>query len=134
MQLNNLTCPMKMAKELVLIAFLLLGGFGCAAIFSSGPEPVELASDPEGAEIYLNGEKMGSTPITLQLHAEKQHIVTFRRPGYEDATISLTTHVQPGWVVLDILAGVIGVAIDAATGEWKTFDSGRHFVTLRSKE
>jgi hypothetical protein len=118
----------------VLLLLIVNLGIGCAAIFSSGPEPVELVSDPEGAEILLNGEKMGTTPLTLQLHAEKQHIVTFRRRGYEDATISLTTHVRPGWVVLDILAGVVGVAIDAATGEWKTFDSGRHFIELKSQE
>lgn len=134
MQLNKWSYIVKRGMSLVVLGLILFFGTGCAAIFNSGPEPVELASDPEGTEIFLNGEKMGSTPITLQLHAEKQHVITFRRPGYEDSTISLTTHVQPGWVVLDILAGVVGVAIDAATGEWKAFDSGRHFVTLGRKE
>lgn len=113
-----------------LLAAAVVGGSACAAIFSSGPDPVAFDSDPSGAELLVNGERMGTTPVTLQLHPDKQHTVTFRRPGYEDAVVSLTTHVQAGWVVLDILAGVIGVAIDAGTGEWKAFDSGRQFVTL----
>ncbi len=106
-------------------------GVGCSAIFSSGPDPVAFTSEPEGAEVFVNGAKMGTTPLTLQLHADKLHTVTYRRQGYKDATVSLTTHVQAGWVVLDIVAGVVGVVIDAATGEWKAFDSGQHFVELQ---
>lgn len=120
-------------QRLIPVAAGLVFGAACAAIFSSGPDPVAFDSDPPGAEVLVNGERMGSTPVTLQLHADKQHIVTFRRQGYEDAVVSLTTHVQAGWVVLDILAGVIGVAIDAGTGEWKAFDSGQHFVTLQQR-
>ena len=112
----------------------ILASTACAAIFSSGPDPVEFGSDPEGAEVIVNGQQMGITPVTLRLHPDKDHTVIFRRAGYEDAIVSLTTHVQGGWVVLDILAGIIGVAIDAGTGEWKAFDSGEHFVTLQRRQ
>ena len=113
----------------VLAIALALGG--CATIFSAGPDPVSFRSDPAGADVIVNGEKLGETPITLQLEPSKTYTVTFHRDGYADVTTTLTTHVQAGWVVLDLLTGLIGVAIDAATGEWKAFDSGQHYVELR---
>jgi hypothetical protein len=94
------------------LVVVLVGSAGCASIFSSGPDPVSFGSDPEGAEVLVNGERRGATPVTLQLHPDKQYIVTLRRQGYEDATFSLSTHVQGGWVVLDILAGILGVAVE----------------------
>lgn len=114
----------------VLTASLTLVAAGCAAIFSSGPDPVDFRSDPAGADVIVNGQKLGETPVTLQLEPSKSYTVTFHRDGYQDVTTSLTTHVQAGWVVLDIMTGLIGVAVDAATGEWKAFDSGQHYVEL----
>ena len=117
-------------RGLLLTGCVAIAVGGCAAIFSPGPDPVAFRSEPEGADVLVNGEKLGVTPVTLELKPSKVYIVTFRKDGYEDATVTLTTHVQAGWVVLDILTGVIGVAVDAGTGEWKAFDSGQHFVEM----
>ena len=118
-----------MKRVLTVLAISAIGA-GCATIFSSGPDPVAFRSDPASAEALVNGQRLGTTPVTLELKPNKIYIVTLRKAGYEDATFTLTTHVQAGWVVLDIFAGLIGVAIDAATGNWKAFDSGQHFVEL----
>lgn len=107
---------------------------GCATIFSPGPDPVEFGSDPQGAEVIVNGQSMGYTPVTLQLRPEKTYTVTFKKDGYEPTTVTLTTHVQAGWVVLDVFAGVLGVAIDAATGKWQAFDSRQQFVVLEAED
>jgi hypothetical protein len=126
-----------MTRKMVSIVVLGLAAAaltGCATIFSPGPDPVEFGSDPQGAEIIVNGQRMGYTPVTLQLRPEKTYMVTFRKDGYEPTTVTLTTHVQAGWVVLDIFAGVLGVAIDAATGKWKAFDSRQQFVVLEAED
>jgi hypothetical protein len=107
---------------------------GCATIFSPGPDPVDFGSEPQGAEVIVNGKNMGMTPVTLQLRPEKSYMITFRKDGYEDATITLATHVQAGWVVLDVLVGVLGVAVDAATGKWQTFDEAQQFVILKEAD
>jgi len=107
---------------------------GCATILSPGPDVVEFGSEPSGAEVIVNGQGMGHTPVTLHLRPEKAYTVTFRKAGYEPATVTLTTHVQAGWVVLDIFAGVVGVAIDSATGKWRAFDSRQHFVVLEAED
>lgn len=114
----------------VLVATALIG---CATIFSPGPDPVDFGSRPEAARVIVNGQDMGMTPVTLRLRPEKPYTVTFRKEGYEDSTVTLTSHVQAGWVVLDIFAGILGVAIDAATGKWKAFDEGQYFVELRAE-
>jgi hypothetical protein len=126
-----------MKRKLVVIVVLALAAAaltGCGTIFSPGPDPVDFGSEPEGAEVIVNGQSMGYTPVTLQLRPEKTYTVTFRKDGYEPSTVTLTTHVQAGWVVLDIFAGVVGVAIDAATGKWKAFDSRQQFVVLEADD
>jgi hypothetical protein len=103
----------------VLVIAMMSVGVGCAAILSSGPDPMGFVSDPDGAEVLVNGQLMGRTPLQLQLHPDKRYTVTFRKDGYRDAVVTLQTHVQAGWVIADIfLTGLIGVVIDAATGEW----------------
>lgn len=117
-----------------LVLLPLAGFLSCATIFSAGPDPMDFNSDPEAAEVIVNGQRLGTTPVTLRLNPKKTYTVTFRKPGYKDVTANLGTHVQAGWVVLDIFAGVIGVAIDAATGNWKAFDEGQMFVELKKEE
>lgn len=119
-----------MIRILVVLSAMALCLAGCATIFSGGPDPVQFGSSPEGAEVIVNGKKMGVTPVTLKLEPSKTYVVTFRKEGFEDASATLNTHVSAGWVVLDIFAGVIGVAIDAATGDWKSFDEGQQYVEL----
>ncbi len=114
------------------LAFAAVTLMGCATIFSPGPDPVDFGSAPEGATVIVNGQSMGTTPVTLKLRPEKEYTITFRMQGYEDATVTLQSHVQAGWVVLDVFAGVVGVAIDAATGKWKAFDEGQYYVELEA--
>jgi hypothetical protein len=121
-----------MIRVVTLVAILVGVLGGCATIFSGGPDPVELGSKPEGATVIVNGQNMGMTPVTLKLEPSKTYIITFKKEGFEDASVTLNSHVQPGWVVLDILAGILGVAIDAATGDWKAFDQGQHFIELKA--
>lgn len=118
----------------VVVTFGLLSLAGCASIFSSGPTALSFGSDPDGAQVVVNGERMGTTPVTLELHANHQHTVTFHKEGCEATTVILQTHTQAGWVVLDIFAGIIGVAVDAATGEWREFNDKTPYATLRCQQ
>lgn len=110
---------------------LLTGMTGCATVFHGGAKPMSFQSEPGGAEVLVNGVSMGRTPVTLRLKPNKDYAVTFRRQGYRDATVTLGRHVQAGWVVLDVVIGVVGVAVDAGTGKWKAFDDERTYVKLQ---
>jgi hypothetical protein len=53
---------------------------------------------------------------------ENTYIIEFRGEGYEPVTRKLTNHIGIGWVILDVVTGLVPVLIDALTGSWYEFD------------
>lgn len=104
------------------ILILFLGFTSCATLFAPNTRPLAVSSDPGGADVYVNGFKMGTTPIELQLTPDKAYNIEFRKEGYETVTRVVNTKVAGGWIVLDILGGLIPVVVDAATGDWNKLD------------
>ena len=96
---------------------------GCATLFKQKSRTVAFNSDPQGAEIYINGNKMGKTPLPMNLSNLKAVTVTFKKEGYDDKTYIINTKVGGGWVVLDCLGGFIPVIIDAVTENWYNLDT-----------
>ncbi len=99
---------------LVLLSILFMN---CAAILNNSGKKVGVNSTPTGAEVYVNGEMLGRTPVTLELDRKQHHEIVVKHDG-EERTYVLTKKLGAGWIVLDVLFGVVPVAIDAATGAW----------------
>jgi len=74
---------------------------------------------------------MGRTPINFNLITKKSYIIEFKFEG-QTKTITLNNHVGAGWIILDVLGGLIPVIIDAATGAWYSFDQKNVNVDFRS--
>ncbi len=113
-----------MKKLIVLSSFILVLGLltGCATLFAPKTHPLSVSSEPREAEVFVNGFKMGVTPVELNLKADKSYTIEFRKEGYQTITRVVNTKVGAGWVVLDVLAGLVPVVIDAATGAWYQLD------------
>lgn len=120
---------MRLARPLALFVPVCLLS-GCATLFSSGANQVSLQSDSQGADVYVNGSLRGKTPLQLTLDNTKPVTVTFKMAGRQDQTVEIGTKVRAGFVVLDVLGGLLPVIIDAASGEWKTLDTKTVNVTL----
>jgi hypothetical protein len=120
-------------RSLLAVGLISVMLISCATMFNSRTKPVAFRSKTKSVEILINGESKGTTPLTLQLEPSKSYMVTYKKRGYEPLTVALQTHVQAGWVVLDIFAGLIGIAVDAATGKWRAFNEQDHYVTLTKK-
>lgn len=105
-------------RWMVLIALVGLGAAGCGALFNNGPELVTFTSSPDGAEVLINGARRGTTPISIPLAKDEDYAITFRKDGYEDVVATINKKVGAGWVILDVLGGLVPVIIDAATGSW----------------
>jgi hypothetical protein len=105
----------------ILAAFVFMSS-SCALIFKGTSEEVRFGSDPQRAEVWVNGAKMGETPVSLKLESKKTYTIEFKMEGFKTVTKSITNHVGAGWIVLDILAGLVPVIIDAATGAWYNLD------------
>lgn len=101
---------------------------GCATLFNKDTRlnkdtrPIALVSTPAGAEVWMNGQRRGVTPITLELDNHNSHTVTFRKEGHREIVCQLTASVGTGWVILDVLGGLVPIIVDAATGAWKSLD------------
>ncbi len=71
------------------VLILLLSLTGCASwrtAFREGwPQEVTILSFPEGAEVYVNDEKAGATPLNLELGRKVPHKITLKMAGYQTA-------------------------------------------------
>jgi len=110
----------KTISFLCLISFLFMTG--CATLFQGNNQNVDFQASPVQADVYVNGNLMGKTPLQLKLATKKEYLVEFRAEGYQPRTYNINNKVGAGWIVLDVLGGLIPVIIDAATGAWYRFD------------
>lgn len=94
---------------------------GCATLFKGTSEEVAFGSNPVGVEIWIDGQMMGKTPTSFKLVTKRTYVIEFRH-GDQKRTVNLNNHVGAGWIILDVLAGLIPVIVDAATGAWYSFD------------
>ena len=111
-----------MKIKILAIALICIYSSSCALDFKGTKEEVVFGSDPQRAEVYVNGVRMGETPLTLKLVTKQTYAIEFRREGYKPKSVQINNKVGAGWVVLDIVLGLVPVVIDAATGAWYSLD------------
>lgn len=99
----------------VLVGVSLLAG--CATIIHGGSsQKISISSDPVGANVSIDGATFGVTPLVADLKRSNEHIVVLNMDGYQPAQLTLTKSVS-GWVWGNVLiGGLIGLAVDFATG------------------
>lgn len=123
----------KLRMKKIGVLFLIVTFFvysGCATIFSGSKDEISLSSEPTNAKVLVNGQNEGKTPITLTLKKGKEYSIEFVKEGFESKTLRLTYGLGVGWLVLDILSGLLGIIIDAATGNWNVFDLDAYKANL----
>lgn len=98
---------------------------GCAAAFRSGKVPVNVQTDPAGAEVRLNnGQPKGPTPTEVQVYRNGTANLSITKPGHEEHRGIVKKSLNPGWLTVDIVTCVFPVAlcipllVDAVTGAW----------------
>ena len=110
-------------SRLLLTLLLLAALSGCASLFNNKTPAVDIASNPTDASVYINGNYVGETPVTVDLSVRREHTITFRKEGYKDKSYQVHRSVGLGWIVLDLLGGLVGIIVDAAMGDWFMLDT-----------
>jgi hypothetical protein len=118
-----MTSLFRMFPSIVISLVTVLMMNGCATILHGSEEGVYFTSEPDKAKVYVNGEMKGTTPVQLMLVSKETYIIDFKKDGYKSQSMTLENGVGGGWVVFDILFGVVPLIFDAATGCWYTFDT-----------
>lgn len=99
---------------LLLLPFLLL--CGCATIIHGSKQKIGISSSPTGAKVSIDSTDFGVTPMFAKLSRRKEHIVRIEMKGYQIAEFTITKSTSP-WILGNILiGGLIGLAVDAASG------------------
>lgn len=67
-------------KRLFIISVLILSFIaGCATMAHSNKQFVHFTTAPGDAEVYINGERKGNTPLVIELSVETEHIIEIRK-------------------------------------------------------
>lgn len=104
--------------RIVSAILVLTYGSGCS-FFGPRMQTITISSEPLGAEISVNGETVGTSPLRTQVHRGEDLLIEARLPGYEAGF--RTTHRSLSTVgILDafgaflILVPLIGLLSPAA--------------------
>jgi uncharacterized protein YceK len=109
---------MKRMITIIVLTTFVITLSGCATIFDGRIDTVKTSSNPSGAEVYLNGVKIGTTPVNIDLKKKGEYTILIKKEGYKDQIFKVTNKVGVGWIVLDVLMGFVPVIVDAVTGSW----------------
>jgi hypothetical protein len=125
---------LRASSALCLLAIFSLTFNQCALIFSGTKGDVKLDATPMACEVWVDGALMGNTPCKVELKKSQEHTIEFRKVGYATRSYKIQNSVGAGWVVLDILGGLVPVIIDAATGAWYSFDQDNLNTVLEKQQ
>ena len=64
------------------LAAAMLFTSSCAMIFNKRDVEVTFKSIPDGADVYVDGEKVGNTPVTTRIRPSKDYGVLYIKDGY----------------------------------------------------
>ena len=107
---------------------------GCATLFKGTTQEVRFNSNPQKARVIVNSVDMGETPLTLRLESKKSYTIEFRAEGYKPKTYTISNRVGAGWIILDVLGGLVPVIVDAATGAWYSLDQTNIDAVLEKQQ
>lgn len=93
-----------------------VGSAGCATIMQGTTQDVGVSSQPTKAEVTIDGQQRGTTPLVADLKRKDTHTIRIDMDGYQPYEVTLTKSAS-GWVWGNIVfGGFIGLAVDAISG------------------
>ena len=118
-----------MKNSLLILSILILTS-SCATIMTGKTQEVTFDSEPQGAEVTVNGRVIGKTPTTIQLDKKTDQSVSFKLEGYKTQTRTLETKVSAWFMGNIVLGGFIGSTTDGITGGMHEYSPNQYYITL----
>ena len=106
-------------KKLLPIALSLLL-CNCATILKGSNQPLNVNSNVDGANVFVNSQKVGTTPFTGSIERQKSIRLKVSKAGYKSRTLVLDSDIEGVFWVNIFSGGGWGSTTDFATGSmWK---------------
>lgn len=117
-------------SRVALVSLVFLASTGCATLFAGGPERVTFTSNPQGAEVLLDGVPLGQTPLTIEIERKSfgQRFVTLRAQGYQARQFPLAKSLNV--VAVFNLSSLCFWATDATTGALIEYEPSSYYFEL----
>jgi len=117
-----------MKKFFLALMFAMTSLFASATIFHGSTQNISINSDPDGAQVYVDGQLMGTTPVTLTLKKGKYKTITIRKKCYKPVTLTLQRTFDPV-AILNIFWDLS--TTDFVTGNLWEYEPNHYFVKLQ---
>jgi hypothetical protein len=104
------------AVSLPVVLVMALGIVACASIMNGTGQKLNIASEPAGAAVLVDGDAVGNTPVVAKMSRNERHTITVKLDGYQPFEVKTSRHMN-GWVVGNLVfGGPLGLIIDFADG------------------
>ena len=101
---------------------------GCNTIISGDTEAVTFDTPPSGADVFIDGGYVGTTPMTIRLRKNKKDFVMFKLEGYQTITRDLSKSYDP--ITILSLPWDLSTT-DFLTGAAMEYDPKSYFIELK---
>lgn len=101
---------------LVLIALFMQTS--CATILAGGKNATRVQQGNVLARVYYNNNYVGEAPTRIKIpkSSAANGEIRIAADGYKEQKIPVTRKVSAGWLIVDIIFGIVPLAVDFATG------------------
>lgn len=90
---------------------------GCATILHGSKEQVSISSNPAEVTVTVDSQELGKTPLLVKLPRKENHMVKVNLSGYMPYEFVIQRKVDALVVGNILFGGLIGLGVDAITGE-----------------
>jgi len=95
---------------------------GCGTLFNEKERLVMIESTPPGAQVEIDGKRLGRTPLEVSVPTHTGTTVMVELPSYGPTVCFIDPQVEGVWVALDVFL-IVPLIIDAVTGRWNDVPS-----------
>ena len=118
-------------KNSVILTILIFVLAGCATVFKGSDQAISFNSEPEGAQVVIDGIPMGMTPTSLSLKKNKFKTVLFKKDGFHTQSMALGTNYD-AIALLNVFWD--SSTTDLITGNAYEYAPNSYFVKLREDD
>ncbi|MCC6547763.1 PEGA domain-containing protein [Candidatus Sumerlaeota bacterium] len=89
----------------ILVPAMLMYSTSCSLV-SARTQRLTVSSTPDGAEVFVNGELVGTTPVQTKINRRDDSNIMIRKEGYKTIT-KTTSRELSGVGIVDVIFGCI---------------------------
>jgi hypothetical protein len=123
---------MNVPRKFRAVAAVTILAAGCATIMKGKTQSISVSSNVDGADVLLDGQKIGTTPFTGPVEKGKDAL-TIQKSGYKTATVVLSKSLEPIFWGNIITGGTLGSITDFASGSAYQYAPATYQVDLKAE-